>query len=62
MKFTTSMRIRTSRQTRLGRKKPVHLTVSSQAEIKQTFTYSPYFAVPSELEGYAGSQTGGTGT
>ena len=42
--------------------KPVHLVVRSRAEIKQTFTYSPYPAVPSELEGYAGSQTGGTGT
>jgi hypothetical protein len=40
----------------------VHLIVRSQAEIKQTFTYSPYPAVPSELEGYAGSQVGGTGT
>jgi hypothetical protein len=42
--------------------KPVHLVVRSRAEIKQTFTYSPYPAVPSELDGYAGSQTGGTGT
>ena len=41
--------------------KPVHLTVRSRAEIKQTFTYSPYPAVPGELEGYAGSQVGGTG-
>jgi hypothetical protein len=36
--------------------------VRSQADIKQTFTYSPYPAVPSELEGYAGSQVGGAGT
>jgi len=43
-------------------RKPVHLVVRSAAEIKQTFTYSPYPAVPSELEGYAGSQVGGTGT
>jgi hypothetical protein len=43
-------------------KGPVHLVVRSSAEIKQTFTYSPYPAVPSELEGYAGSQVGGTGT
>src|SRR5512132_3264696 len=43
-------------------KKPVQLVVRSRAEIKQTFTYSPYPAVPSELEGYAGSQVGGTGT
>jgi hypothetical protein len=42
--------------------KPVHLTVRSQAEIKQTFTYFPYPAVPTELQGYAGSQVGGTGT
>src|SRR5205823_13845953 len=43
-------------------RKPVHLVVRSAVEIKQTFTYSPYPAVPSELEGYAGSQVGGTGT
>ena len=43
-------------------KKPVHLVVRSRAEIKQTFTYSPFPAVPSELEGYGGSQVGGTGT
>ena len=43
-------------------KKPVHLVVRSPAEIKQTFTYSPYPGVPSELEGYGGSQVGGTGT
>jgi hypothetical protein len=42
--------------------KPVHLVVRSRAEIKQIFNYSPYPAVPSELEGYAGSQVGGTGT
>ena len=42
--------------------KAVHLVVRSQADIKQTFTYSPYPVVPSELEGYAGSQVGGTGT
>jgi hypothetical protein len=41
--------------------KPVHLIVRSRAEIKQAFTYSPYPAVPSELEGYAGSKVGGTG-
>jgi len=40
----------------------VHVVVRSTAEIKQTFTYSPYPAVPTELEGYAGSQVGGTGT
>jgi hypothetical protein len=43
-------------------RKPVHLIVRSRADIKQTFTYSPYPVVPSELEGYAGSQVGGTGT
>jgi hypothetical protein len=43
-------------------KKPVYLVVRSRAEIKQTFTYSPYPAVPSELDGYAGSQVGGAGT
>ena len=42
--------------------KAVHLDVRSQADIKQTFTYSPYPVVPSELEGYAGSQVGGIGT
>jgi hypothetical protein len=42
--------------------KPVHLVVRSAAEIKQTFTYSPFPAIPSELEGYGGSQVGGTGS
>jgi hypothetical protein len=42
--------------------KPVHLVVRSRAEIKQIFAYSPYPAVPSELEGYAGSQVTGTAT
>lgn len=42
-------------------KKSVHLTVRSRADIKQTFIYSPYPVVPSELEGYAGSQVVGTG-
>ena len=51
-----------SAKTSRSEAKPVHLTVRSQADIKQTFTYSPYPAVPSELEGYAGSQVGGTGT
>lgn len=41
--------------------KPVHLTVRSQAEIKQTFAYSPHPSVPDELQGYAGTQVGGTG-
>jgi hypothetical protein len=43
-------------------KKPVHLVVRSQSDIKQTFTYSPHPTVPTELEGYAGTQVGGTGT
>ena len=42
--------------------KLVHLTVRSRADIKQTFTYSPHPAIPDELQGYAGSQVGGTGT
>jgi hypothetical protein len=42
--------------------KPVRLIVRSTAEIKQTFTYSPFPAIPSELEGYGGSQMGGTGS
>jgi hypothetical protein len=42
--------------------KPVHLVVRSRAEIKQIFAYSPYPAVPSELQGYVGSQVTGTGT
>jgi hypothetical protein len=42
-------------------KKPVHLIVRSREEIKQTFTYSPFPAIPSELEGYGGSQVSGTG-
>jgi hypothetical protein len=43
-------------------KKPVHLTVRSRADVKQTFTYAPHPAIPDELQGYAGSQVGGTGT
>ena len=42
--------------------KAVHLVVRSAADIKQTFTYAPYPAVPDELQGYTGSQVGGTGT
>jgi hypothetical protein len=42
--------------------KSVHLVVRSRAEIKQVFTYSPYPTVPSELEGYAGSQVTGLAT
>jgi hypothetical protein len=51
-----------SANTSRSEKKPVHLTVRSQADIKQTFTYSPHPSVPDELQGYAGSQVGGTGT
>jgi hypothetical protein len=43
-------------------KKSIHLSVRSEAEIKQTFTYSPRPSVPTELEGYAGSKVSGTGT
>ena len=43
-------------------RKPLHLVVRSRADIKQTFNYSPYPAVPIELQGYAGSKMGGTGT
>jgi hypothetical protein len=43
-------------------KRPVHITIRSQSEIKQTFTYSPHPAIPDELQGYAGSQVRGTGT
>jgi hypothetical protein len=42
--------------------KPVHIVVRSRAEIKGAFTYSPYPTVPSELEGYAGSQVSGIAT
>jgi hypothetical protein len=42
--------------------KAVHLVVRSKADIKQTFTYSPHPSIPSELEGYAGTQVGGTGS
>jgi len=42
--------------------KPVHLSMRSQADIKQTFTYSPHPSVPDDLQGYAGTQVGGTGT
>jgi hypothetical protein len=45
---------------RAGRQ-PVHLVVKSRAEIKQVFSYYPYPAVPTELQGYAGSKVGGVG-
>src|SRR5258707_12570737 len=43
-------------------KKAVHLVVRSRAEIKQTFNYSPFPAIPSELESYGASQVGWTST
>jgi hypothetical protein len=52
-------------QTKSGNRaesKPVHLVVRSQADIKQTFTYSPHPSIPSDLEGYAGTQVGGAGS
>jgi hypothetical protein len=71
----TSVLLRTSygaeppKQTKAGsanasraEKRPVHITVRSQPEIKQTFTYSPHPAMPGEFQGYAGTQVGGTGT
>jgi hypothetical protein len=42
-------------------RQPVHLVIKSRAEIKQVFTYFPYPAVPTELQGYAGSKVGGIG-
>jgi hypothetical protein len=58
-----------SKQTKAGsanasraEKRPIHITVRSQSEIKQTFTYFPHPAIPDELQGYAGTQVGGTGT
>lgn len=51
----------TSANASRSEKKPVHLSVRSQADIKQTFTYSPHPSVPDELQGYAGTQVGGTG-
>jgi hypothetical protein len=66
--LTTSYGAETQKQTkrssantdRAGRQ-PVHLIVKSRAEIKQIFTYFPYPAVPTELQGYAGSKVGGAG-
>ena len=58
-----------SKQTKAGsanasraEKRPIHITVRSQPEIKQTFTYSPHPAIPDDLQGYAGTQVGGTGS
>jgi hypothetical protein len=44
------------------KEKAVHLVVRSRAAINQIFTYAPYPAVPDELQGYEGTQMGGTGT
>jgi hypothetical protein len=52
---------RSSANTDRAGRKPVHLVVKSRAEIKQMFTYFPYPAVPTELQGYAGSKVGGVG-
>jgi hypothetical protein len=52
---------RSSANTDRAGRKPVHLVVKSRAEIKQIFTYFPYPAVPTELQGYAGSKVGGVG-
>jgi hypothetical protein len=67
--LTTSYGAESPKQTKAGsvnasraEKRPVHITVRSQPEIKQTFTYSPHPAIPSELQGYAGARVGGTGT
>ena len=58
-----------SKQTKAGsantsraEKGPIHITVRSQSEIKQIFKYFPHPAIPDELQGYAGTQVGGTGT
>ena len=45
-----------------SKEKPIHLVVRSQADIKKTFTYFPRPAIPDELQGYTGTQVGGTGT
>jgi hypothetical protein len=42
-------------------KQPFHVVIRSRAEIKQVFAYFPYPAVPTELQGYAGSKVNGTG-
>lgn len=41
--------------------KAVHIEIRSRADIKKTFTFAPYPVVPTEFEGYAGSQVGGAG-
>jgi hypothetical protein len=57
----TEQQKRSSTKASNGTEKPVHLIIRSRADIKQTFAYSPYPVVPTELEGYAGSQVGGAG-
>jgi hypothetical protein len=44
-----------------SKKTPVYLVAKSRADIKQIFTYFPYPAVPTELQGYAGSKVSGAG-
>jgi hypothetical protein len=52
---------RSSANTDRAGRQPVHLVIESRAEIKHVFTYFPYPAVPTELQGYAGSKVGGSG-
>ena len=52
---------RSSANTDRAGRQPVHLVVKSRAELKQIFTYFPYPAVPTELQGYAGSKVDGVG-
>jgi hypothetical protein len=52
---------RSSANTDRAGRQPIHLVVKSRAEIKQIFSYYPYPAVPTELQGYAGSKVGGVG-
>jgi len=66
--ISTSYAAEPSKQTKAGSEnrarletRPIHLVVKSRAEIKQIFTYFPYPAVPTELQGYAGSKVGGAG-
>src|SRR5205809_5059971 len=67
--ISTSYAAEPSKQTKVSSEnrarsetRPVHLVVKSREELKQIFTYLPYPAVPSDLQGYEVSQVGGTGT
>ena len=67
--ISTSYAAEPSKQTKVSSEnrarsetRPVHLVVKSREELRQIFTYLPYPAVPSDLQGYEGSQVGGTGT